>query len=141
MEGAVAFREKSAWTSLFATLVVYGAYFYFFGRALSQGRSFGMGGPMSLAVVALVVIQVVLIIVVALFSPKDAKAPVDERERRIHARADAGSFYVLQVMVMFAAVSVYFGDKWMIANAIVFALAVSQAAKYAAVIDGYRRVL
>ena len=137
----MAFREKSAWISLLATLFVYGVYFFFFGRALAEGRSFGLGGPISMAVVALIVVQVVLTIVVAAFSPKDARAPEDERERQIQTRANSGAFYVLQVLVMFAAVVVYFGDKWFIVNGIVFALAASQVAKYAAVIDGYRRVL
>ena len=137
----MAFREKSAWISMFATLVVYGVYFFFFGRALAEGRAFGMGGPISLAVVTLVVMQVVLTIIVAAFSPKDARAPEDERERHILTRANAGAFYVLQVLVMFAAVAVYFGDKWLIVNGVVFALAAAQCAKYAGVIDGYRRVL
>lgn len=137
----MAFREKSAWISLLATLGVYGVYFFFFGRALSEGRAFGMGGPISLAIVALVMVQVVLTIIVAAFSPRDARAPEDERERAIQTRANAGSFFALQVLAMGAAVMVYFGDKWIIANAIVFALAASQAVKYAAVIDGYRRGL
>jgi hypothetical protein len=139
MEEAMAFREKSAWISLVVTLGVYGVYFFNFGRALSHGEAFGIGGPITLAVVAIVVLQIVLNIVVAVVSPKDDRGPEDERERMIQQRANAGAFYVLQVSVMCAIVTVYFASSWSVANAALAALVVGQIAQYALVIIGYRR--
>ena len=142
VEGLVAFREKSAWISLLVTLVVYGVYFFYFGRALSHGREFGVGGPISLAVVAIVVLQIILQVISAALSPEaERSAPVDERERQIQRAADAGGFYVLQVAVMCAIVTVYFASSWSVANAALAALVTGQIARYALVIVGYRRGL
>jgi hypothetical protein len=141
MEAVVAFREKQAWISLVVTLGVYGVYFFYYGQALSQGRSFGVGGPITLAVVAIVVLQIVLNIIAALLSPNERGAPVDERERAIQQRANAGAFYVLQIAVMCAIVTVYFASSWSVANAALAALVAGQIAQYALVIVGYRRAL
>ncbi len=135
----MAFREKQAWISLVVTLCVYGVYSFYFGRALLQGRSFGVGGPITIAVVAIVVLQIVLNALAAALSPNDRGAPEDERERVIQQRANAGGFFVLQIAVMFAIVTVYFASSWSVANAALAALVVGQGAKYLLVITGYRR--
>lgn len=135
----MAFREKSAWISLVVTLGVYGVYFFYCVQALQAGRPFGIGGPITLAVVAIVVLQVVLNIAAAVLSPKDVRAPEDERERQIQQSANAGAFFVLQVGVMAAIVTVYFAERWSVANAALAALAFAQVVKYALVIRGYRR--
>jgi len=139
MEGPMAFREKQAWISMLTTLVVYAVYFFFFGRALRHGEQFGMGGPVTLAIVAIVVLQIVLNIGAAILWPHDQRGPMDERETEIHRRATAGSFYALTAGAVIAAGSVYFVDKWFMANLIVGALAVAQVGQYGAVIGGYRR--
>ncbi len=135
------FREKQAWISLAVTLGVYGVYFFYFGRALGEGHSFGVGGPISLAVVAIVVLQIALNIIAAILSPHERRGPEDERDRMVQQYANAGAFYVLQVLVMFSIVSVYFSTAWTVANLALGALAAAQVAKYAAVIYGYRRGL
>jgi len=135
----MAFREKSAWISLLATLVVYTVYFYYFGRSLAEGQAFGIGGPIILSIVALVVIQVVLHIVAAIASPSEARAPEDERDQEIRRRANTGGFIMMQCGMALVAASAYFVDKWFMANLAVGVLAVAQAGFYGAVIFGYRR--
>ena len=98
----MAFREKSAWISMVVTLLVYGVYFYFFGRALTQGRPFGLGGTMSLSVVGIVILQSAAHTVAAFLSPRRTRArPQDEREWVIQMRATTSSFYLLQVLAAF----------------------------------------
>lgn len=141
----MAFREKSAWISLLLTLAIYGAYFVFYGRGLLSGQAFNMSGEISLAVVALVVLQVIVTTVMAILSPRDAQAPEDERERMIQLRAKSAAYLALQFGAIAAAASVYFArglgeaGTWVVANAVFGALAVSQLVQYLAVIIGYRR--
>ncbi len=145
MQGAMAFREKSAWISLLATLAIYGAYFVFYARGVAFGGPFAMSAEAGLAVVALVVLQIIGLTVVSILSPREAKAPEDERERMIQLRARSAAYLTLQVGAVAAAASVYFarglgeGGGWVIANVVFGALAVAQVIQYLAVILGYRR--
>jgi hypothetical protein len=77
----MSFHEKTAWISLVSIGGIYGAYFWSIFRHGS--RAGGLLGT----VIALVIVQVVLTIVVAAFTPKDANRPRDERERLIDLRA------------------------------------------------------
>ena len=97
MEFIMPFREKSAWIMSFA--LVLGTFFYF-GAVLSIWREIGqIASP---AVPLVVIFTVILIaiaiighIIIATFAPKDANAPMDEREREIFSRAGNLSSYVL----------------------------------------------
>jgi hypothetical protein len=135
----MAFREKSAWISLVLTLGVYGVYFFNAWRALSAGQPFGIGGAMTVTVVTLVVLQIIAHIAMAILTRNDARAPRDEREQLISVRATAAAFYVLMSGAVAAAICVYFGDKYFIANAALAAVVLGQSAQYAGIIIGYRR--
>ena len=78
----MSFREKSAWISLLTMALVYGRYYW---RVLHQAG--GGTGDLLMTVVALVVLQVGLTIAAAIWTPRDANAPVDERERLILLKA------------------------------------------------------
>jgi hypothetical protein len=134
----MALREKSAWISFWTTLVVYGAYFAYIGQAAAAGRPEGFAGPLTTCIFVLVVLQVGLQIVMAAFN-REPRGPQDERERLIDLTASTRAFYVLQVAAMGAAVTVYFFDKALMANAVILALAVSELARHGGIILGYRR--
>jgi uncharacterized membrane protein len=134
----MALREKSAWISFWTTLIVYGAYFTYIGQAAAAGRPLGFAGPLTTCIVVLVVLQIGLQIVMAVLS-REPRGPQDERERLIDLTASTRAFYVLQVAAMGAAVTVYFFDKALMANAVILALAVSELARHGGVILGYRR--
>lgn len=90
------FREKSAWIMSIALLV--GGFLYF-GAVVSAWSEFGqLASPAIPRIVAytvcLVVIAIVGHIVIAALAPKDANAPVDEREKQIFTRAGYYSSYV-----------------------------------------------
>jgi len=134
----MALREKSAWVSFWTTLVVYGAYFAYIGQAAAAGRPVGFAGPLTTCIVVLVVLQVGLQIALSALN-REPRGPQDEREQLIDVTARAQAFYVLQVAAMGAAVTVYFFDKTLMANAVIAALAVSELARHGGVILGYRR--
>jgi hypothetical protein len=82
----MSFREKCAWISMLSMSGIYGVYYIslFHGGAHVGGYRYG---GLLWTVIALVVVQVVLISTVAILSPKEAKAPRDERDRLIELRA------------------------------------------------------
>lgn len=133
------YREKSAWISFWTTLGVYGVYFSLFVRSAVAGQPFGIGLAFTATIVILVTLQIVLHVAAAIRAPHEARIAEDERERLIHLRAIAGAFYVFQVAVMMAAVTVYFFDKIAVANAVLAALAASELARLGGIILGYRR--
>ena len=82
----MSFREKSAWISLLSMSGIYGIYFWSVMHSGSQGGGFRFGGLLG-TIIALVVVQVVLTVAVAVFKPSEAKAPRDERDKLIELRA------------------------------------------------------
>jgi uncharacterized membrane protein len=137
-EQTMALREKSAWIAFWTTLVVYGAYFAYVGQGAAAGRPVGFAGPLTTCIVVLVVLQIGLQIVMAAMN-HEPRGPQDERERLIDLTASTRAFYVLQVAAMGAAVTVYFFDKALMAQAVIAALAVSELARHGGIILGYRR--
>src|SRR5271170_6767034 len=76
----LSYQEKSTWGSLIATLIVYGRYF--------ASGSHGLIGT----IIALVVIQIVCQIVIAIVSKPE---PKDERDRLINAKAYRTGYFLL----------------------------------------------
>jgi hypothetical protein len=82
----MSFREKSAWITLVTVLLCFGAYF----GPIVAGRISGHGPVIHLfahSVIALVVLQCALTFWAARTTPKDGRAPRDEREAQIIARS------------------------------------------------------
>ncbi len=133
------FREKSAWISLLSTLGVYGLYFASVGRPGQPPGTLAIGSLLG-TIVALVVIQAVLMIGVALLAPRDAKAPRDERERLIDLRAAHFAYSGLATAVacacFFGALNppIVFG-----VNSLLFILVTAEVMRFAFQIFQYRR--
>jgi hypothetical protein len=91
-------------------------------------------------VIALVVVQIVLITVAAIFSPRDAKAPRDEREKLIELRAARVAYSGLATGVAFAC---FFGalNPPIIfnTNALLFILVTTEIMRCSCLIIQYRR--
>ena len=96
------FHEKSAWIMSVALLL--GGVFYFGAVVSAWSESGQLMSPLFPLIVIytvfLIVIAVVGHIVIAVLAPKDANAPVDERERQIFCRAGHYSSYVFAVGVL-----------------------------------------
>jgi len=91
----MSFREKSAWISFVCLLLLTLTFFI-----AQQHHPHDAQHHLYLALGVFggfVVLQVVLHVIVALQSPKDARTPKDERERFIELRAARIGFYTLVV--------------------------------------------
>ena len=136
----MSFREKSAWITLVSVLLCFGWYF----GAIASGRISGHGLSSMLTfvtcVILLVILQVVAHIVVAVTSPKEARAPRDERERLIQGRAHSLGYYVLSALVLTLFIPVHLGHSAIdIANFALLSLVLTTLAVSGAQIVMYRR--
>jgi hypothetical protein len=133
----MAFREKVAWISLVSMAGIYGVYFWSVVRSGRQGSTFG--GLLG-TVVALVVVQVVLTIAVAAFSPKEAHAPRDERDRMIDLRATRVAYAGLATGIACACFFGAFNPPIVFnTNALLFILVVTEIMRSGCQIIQYRR--
>lgn len=105
----MSFREKSAWITVVTVLLCFGAYFgpILFGWV--DGRGHAVMYLLAHSVLALVVLQVGLNLWAARTTPKDSRAPRDEREAQILARAHTIGYYVLLVLVLGLFFPAHFG--------------------------------
>jgi len=132
------FREKSAWISLLSVLAIYGYYFVSLARS-DRHAAAGFGGLLG-TIVALVIVQTVLNIAVAIYKPKEAKAPRDERERLIDLRSTRCAYAGLATGVAFAIFFAGFNPPIVFnANALLFILVTAEALRNACQIVQYRR--
>jgi hypothetical protein len=119
-------------------LGIYGLYFWSVIHAKSQ--SGGFHAQLLGTIIALVVLQTVLTIVVAIFAPKDAKAPRDERDKLIELRSTRVAYAGLATSV---ALACFFGtfDPPIIfnTNALLFVLVTAEIMRTACQVIQYRR--
>src|SRR5688500_6300594 len=92
----MSFREKSTWISFVLLLAISVPFFYQFLRIESGTASSQSSFHLFLAlVIGFIVGEVVLHAIIAMQSPRDARAPKDERERLIDLKAVRVAFFVL----------------------------------------------
>ena len=131
------FREKTAWIAVVSMTLIYANYFWGVLSMPHGGSNFsGLLGT----VIALVVVQVTLTIVAAIFSPTDAKAPRDERELLIGLRASRVAYSGLATGV---ACACFFGainpPVVFNANSLLFILVTTEIMRCSFLIIQYRR--
>jgi hypothetical protein len=135
----MSFREKSAWISVISMSGIYGLYFWSVIRHGSRAGGFRFGGLLG-TIIALVVLQVVLTIAVAIFTPKEAQAPRDERDKMIELRSMRVAYAGLATSV---ALACFFGafDPPIVfnANSLLFILVTAEILRSACQIIQYRR--
>jgi hypothetical protein len=134
----MSFREKSAWITLVTVLVVFGVYF----SALLTGHVRGFHSLFLLLVcgIGLLVLQVGLNLIAILTTPRDGRAPKDERETLIQWRSHTLGYYVLMVLVLALFVPVHFGHTALdMANFALFAVVVATVSVAVAQIVMFRR--
>lgn len=107
----MSFREKSAWISILSMLGIYGLYFWSVIHSAPQAGGFHFGGLLG-TIIALVVVQVVLTVAVAVFTPKEARAPRDERDKVIELRAMRVAYAGLSTGVALACFSAHSIRRW-----------------------------
>ena len=135
----MSFREKSAWFSLLSMSGIYGIYFWSVIHSGPQGSGFHFGGLLG-TIIALVFVQVVLTVGVAIFTPREAKAPRDERDKLIELRAMRVAYAGLATGI---ALACFFGafDPPLVfnTNALLFILVTAEIMRSGCQIIQYRR--
>jgi hypothetical protein len=134
----MSFREKAAWISLISMAGIYGFYFW---SVIRSGRASDahVGGLLG-TIIALVIVQTVLTIAVALFAPKEAQAPRDEREKLIELRATRVAYAGLATGIAFAVFFAAFTPPIIFgANSLLFILVATEIMRSSCQILQYRR--
>jgi hypothetical protein len=138
----MSFREKSAWITVVAilivSLIVAAAVPRPWSLTPAPGRMIFF--VLHQAVVAFVMIEVVAHVAVAGWAPRDAKAPFDERDRLIALKARSLAFYVFTVLVFGSVLLIHLGANGIgVGYSVLVSFVVAQAVNYAARIFYYRR--
>jgi hypothetical protein len=132
----MSFREKSAWISLISMTAIYG---YYFWSVVHSRPHAGFGGLLG-TIIALVFVQTILTIAVAIFAPREAKAPRDERERLIELKATRFAYAGLATSVACACFFAAFNPPILFnTNALLFILVVAEIMRSGCQIVQYRR--
>ena len=135
----MSFREKTAWISMLSMLGIYGFYFWTVVHAGPQVGGFHIGGLLE-TIIALVVVQAVLTIGAAVYSPKEAKAPRDERDKLIELRSMRVAYSALATSVALACFFGAFDPPILFnTNALLFILVTAEILRSACQIIQYRR--
>ncbi len=135
----MSFREKSAWISLLSMAGIYGIYFWSVIHAGPQASGFHFGGLLG-TIIALVVVQIVLTVAVAISAPTEAKAPRDERDKLIELRAMRVAYAGLATGIAFACFFGAFNPPIVFnTNALLFILVTAEIMRSACQIIQYRR--
>ena len=142
----MSFREKSAWISFLVILVAFGAYFASISVDLGASMGVGYHGAPLLVLVSVIVavtlIEVAAHIALAVRSPAEARSASDERERAVALKATRPAFYVLMTGVWLALGAVALGGGvWMLVQAILFAVWITELTRFGMQIYYYRRGL
>ena len=135
----MSFREQSAWISLVLILLVFGPYFWLVGRAL-HGEIHVHAGVQFALIAVFVVLEIVVHVAVALQSPRDARAPKDEREDLIDLRATRTAFYVLLLGALASIFTMHLRvNVWTMSQCVLFAVVAAELVKFASQIVYFRR--
>jgi dolichyl-phosphate-mannose--protein O-mannosyl transferase len=136
----MSFREKRAWISLITYGVVFGGYFFALWQAWDASYAQGLSmGLMVGAVVALIIVAIVLNTIIALFHPKTANAPADERETMIDLKAERIASYTLSIGVICLIGALLMGwNAFLVANLLLASMVIAELVKALAQIAFFR---
>jgi len=135
----MSFREKSAWITLIAILLVFALYGLHAPR-LSDPGPFELHALLA-CFAAFLAIEAIAWLVLRLRYPEDARTPKDERERLIDLRATriaARCYVVLSFLAIVIAIHLT-NDNIAVGYYIVLAFVIAEIVNYGARIIYYRR--
>lgn len=135
----MSFREKSAWVSLILIVLVFGPYFWLVGRSFA-GVAHVHAGTQFALIMLFVVLEIVVHIAIAMQSPRDARAPKDEREILIDLMATRTAFYVLFAGALSSIFTMHFRlTVWQLSQLVLLSIVVAELVKYGRQIAFFRR--
>ena len=119
--------------------IIYGIYFWSIATAAPQSSGVHVGALLA-SIALLVVVQVVLFIGAAILSPKDAIAPIDEREKLIELRSTRIAYAgLVSGIVMACLLNVLDPDIGYNINSLLFILVTVELLRATCQIIQYRR--
>jgi hypothetical protein len=135
----MAFQEKSAWVMAFTILL---GGIYYFGMVMSSADGVLAPGAVVHYTILMVCIASIGQILIAIFAPKDAQAPLDEREREIFNRAGYWSGHVSSTGVLISLMAYLFTNDGNLLFYTVFgSFMLGELAEYVLQIVLYRRAV
>jgi hypothetical protein len=88
----------------------------------------------------MVILETASHIVFVIQSPRDARTPLDERERMIALRATRPAFFVLLVGAFLSIGTMHLGaSTWMLAHCVLLAIWIAELTRFGTQIYYYRR--
>jgi hypothetical protein len=134
----MSFREKSAGITLLCLVAVYGGYAVW---ALSGARSIpDSEAALILAVVLMVASMIVIHILAAILSGREARAAKDERDRTIGWRSARNAYYTLMTFIWVSpAINLLQPGTVGLVNAVVATIVLAEIVNYASRLVYYRR--
>lgn len=138
----MSFREKSAWVTLITLVVLSIVFVLHIPRpwTLSPVSSPFMFHVLVLAIVAFIVIEIVAHVAIAIFSPRDARAPKDERDRLIELKSVAVAAYVYAFLSLGSIFTIHLGANAIgVAYLVFLSFVVAEVVNHALRIYYYRR--
>jgi len=139
----MSFREKSVWISFLIMLSLFGVWAWNFGRGLTGQATRPEVVRLSFTLLILaVILEVVLHMVVALWSPREARTPRDERERLIELYATRTAFRVLIGAALLTVGSAHIGARTgELMNAMMLSVILALVVKFGTEVLLFRRPL
>jgi hypothetical protein len=138
----MSFREKTAWVTLCAIVIVSLMYWLHVPSPFEAHSHSHMLHAMGASVLAYLLIEVIARVVLRLRNPQDARLPKDERERLIDLKALRVAYYVLITGIlggMFVTLHLAGASHEAVTWVVFMTFVVSQMAKHAARIYYFRR--
>ena len=138
----MSFREKSTWVTFVLLLITFVIYFSNAFLVL-HGHGHVDGQPMPnlfqlfwQLIIAFIVIEIIAHILIAAKSPREANAPLDEREKMISLKSIQPAFYVLLVGAFLAIGTLPLGTM---AHSVLFVVWVAELVRYGMQLYYFRR--
>jgi hypothetical protein len=136
----MSFREKSAWVTLIAILIVFVMYVLHVPRLFQPAPSEWELLMVAFSFATFILIEVVAYVVLYIRFPKDARTPKDERERLIELKAIRLAAYVYVVGTFLAILTPHHGaNGFAVGLFVLLAFVVAEIVNYTARIVYYRR--
>ena len=139
----MSFREKRAWVTILALLVVFPPYYVFmmsvYHRPDPDFRY--LMHLVAIAITAFIVLECALLLVARKLSPEDAGLPIDERDRLFAYKASRVAYIsliVLVVAVTFPMIHIH-GGNWGFGMLYLGAIILAEILRAALLIKQYRR--
>ncbi|MEJ0006730.1 MAG: hypothetical protein WDM77_10315 [Steroidobacteraceae bacterium] len=137
----MSFREKTAWATLCAILLVSLIYFVHVPQLYEAHPGLRVLRVLHVCVVAFILIELSAYLILRVRYPKDARTPKDEREQLIELKAlriAAYVYFVGSLIAIFVTIHHAYGGPGAVAVSVVVAFVVAEIVNYTARIVYYR---